>query len=111
MLGLLAGNAWAGPDCAQPPDATALQIATAQQQLRAAAQQISTCKDSNAEDRDADDRDADAQDDDRDVDAVDHYRALRQYIPDLKDNVPSYDPEYADATSARSNDRDRYNRG
>jgi hypothetical protein len=109
---LLAGNAWAGAGCAQPRDVTTLQIATVQQQVVVAAQQTSTHKDCDAEDRDADDRDADAQDDDdRDVDAVDYYRALRQYIPDLKDNVPSYDPEYADAASARSNDRDRYNRG
>jgi len=62
------------------------------------------------EDRDAADRKAqDNQDfdtDDRNIDEVDHHRGEWQYIPDVIDPTPRYDPEYADAAPPRARDDD-----
>jgi hypothetical protein len=65
------------------------------------------------EDRDT----AEAQDnqdfdtDDRDIDEVDHHRGEWQYIPDVIDPTPRYDPEYADAAPPRvRDDGNSYNR-
>lgn len=61
------------------------------------------------EDRNATNRKGEAEQDfetdDSDVNDDDHFRGERQYIPDVIDATPRYEPEFADAAPPRAYDR------